>query len=98
MMHDVASLPRSVLLGDCLTELANELPRRRGREARSRDRVAAYLIPQAAWESPRHVGDATRILSDDALARIHETSLTILEEIGMDFLSPQARALMSRCR
>ena len=70
-----------------------DTPRRRGREAQSRDRVAAALIPQAAWGSPRHVSDATRIVPDDALARIHDTSLTILEEIGIDFLSPQARAL-----
>lgn len=33
------------------------------------------------------------MISDDALARIHHASLTILEEIGLDFLSPQAREI-----
>ena len=33
------------------------------------------------------------ILADDALDRIHDASLTILEEIGMDFLSEEAREI-----
>jgi trimethylamine--corrinoid protein Co-methyltransferase len=33
------------------------------------------------------------ILADDALDRIHDASMTILEEIGMDFLSEEARTI-----
>jgi trimethylamine---corrinoid protein Co-methyltransferase len=55
--------------------------------------MAAAVIPQAPWGAPPRVSDAARIVSEEGLTRIHETSLTILEEIGMDFLSPQARAI-----
>lgn len=74
-------------------EIASDTPRRRGRDAQSRDRVAAALIPQAGWGAPRHVSDPMRIVPEDALGRIHDTSLTIQEEIGMDFLSPEAREI-----
>ena len=68
-------------------------PRRRGREAQSAARTAAARLPQAAWGSPRHCSTPLALVSDAALERIHDASLTILEEIGMDFLSPQARAI-----
>ena len=70
-----------------------DTPRRRGREAQSTARTAAARIPQAHWGSPRHATAPMALVSDADLERIHEASLTILEEIGMDFLSPQARAI-----
>ena len=70
-----------------------DTPRRRGREAQSTARTAAARIPQAHWGSPRHATAPMALVSDAGLERIHEASLTILEEIGMDFLSPQARAI-----
>lgn len=70
-----------------------ESPRRKGREAQAKDRAAASRVPQAPFGSPRHVTAPMQLISDDALARIHQTSLTILEEIGLDFLSPQAREI-----
>jgi len=36
----------------------------------------------------------TELLSEDALEAIHETSLTVLEEIGMDIILPEARERM----
>ena len=75
-----------------MTDLV-DAPRRRGRAAQSRERTAAAHIPQAPFGSPRHVTDPMRLISEEALERIHQTSLTILEEIGLDFLSPQARAI-----
>jgi trimethylamine:corrinoid methyltransferase-like protein len=92
--RDVAVISvQSFMLGDDLMEIASDTPRRRGRDAQSRDRVAAALIPQAGWGAPRHVSDPMRIVPEDALGRIHDTSLTIQEEIGMDFLSPEAREI-----
>lgn len=70
-----------------------DAPRRRGREAQSSARSAAARIPQAPWCSPRHATLPLAMIDDAALERIHDASLTILEEIGMDFLSPQARAI-----
>lgn len=70
-----------------------ESPRRRGREAQSAARNAAARLPQAEWGGPRHATAPLALVDDGALERIHHASLTILEEIGMDFLSPQARAI-----
>ncbi len=70
-----------------------EAPRRRGRAAKSDDRAASARHAQAPFGSPRNVVEPMRLISDAALERIHQTSLTILAEIGMDFLSPEARAI-----
>jgi trimethylamine--corrinoid protein Co-methyltransferase len=70
-----------------------DTPRRRGREAQSAARNAAARLPQASWGSPRHATAPLSLVNGDALDRIHNASLAILEEIGMDFLSPQARAI-----
>lgn len=70
-----------------------ESPRRRGREAQSAARSAAARLPQADWGGPHHATAPLALVDDGALERIHQASLTILEEIGMDFLSPQARAI-----
>lgn len=70
-----------------------DTPRRRGREAQSTARTAAARSPQAPWGSPRHATPPLAMASDAALERIHEASLTILWEFGLDFLSPRARAI-----
>ena len=54
-------------------------------------RPAPTRIEQPAWRRLRHRGPPARILSDDALEAVHEASLSILEEIGCDFLLPEAR-------
>lgn len=68
-------------------------PRRRGREAQSTARTAAARLPQAPFGSPAHASAPLALVGPEALERLHQTSLRILAEIGMDFLSPQARAI-----
>jgi trimethylamine--corrinoid protein Co-methyltransferase len=43
---------------------------------------------------PRLPFEPVRAVSDDELEAIHEASLTVLQEIGMDFLHPEARELL----
>lgn len=66
---------------------------RRGREAQSRARTAEAQIRQAPWGSPAHVTAPLSLIPDEAVERIHDASLTILEDVGMDFLSSEARAI-----
>lgn len=68
-------------------------PVRRGRQAQAHARTAAARIPQAPWGSPRHAFEPLRLIAEDGLARLHDASLAILEEIGIDFLSAEARAI-----
>ena len=70
-----------------------DTPRRRGREAQSSARSAAARLPQQSWGSLRHASAPLALIGPESVERIHQASLTILEEIGMDFLSPQARAI-----
>ncbi|MBL8670484.1 MAG: trimethylamine methyltransferase family protein, partial [Alphaproteobacteria bacterium] len=67
--------------------------RRGGRSGRgARDRSAAG--GQKPFRQPRRRFPPIEILSADELEAIHGASLTILEEIGMDFLDPEARRLL----
>ena len=63
--------------------------RRGGRGARE-GRVAE----RAPFRQPRRRFPPVEIVSADELEAIHEASLTILEEIGMDFLEPRAREIL----
>ncbi|MDF1792304.1 MAG: trimethylamine methyltransferase family protein [Thalassobaculaceae bacterium] len=62
---------------------------RRGRGAGRRSPPAR--LGQPAWRRLLHRGTPARILCDDALEAVHQVSLTILEEVGIDFLLEDAR-------
>lgn len=64
--------------------------RRRGREERQRVETPAFKFDQ-----PKRLFPPVPIVSADELEAIHQASLTILEEIGMDFLLPEARGLLA---
>lgn len=71
-------------------------PARRGRRTRGTGRRAAPdRLAQPPWRRLSLRGAPSRILSDDALEAVHETSLTILEEIGIDFLLEEARTRLA---
>ncbi len=57
---------------------------------RSRDTIAA-APPKISRKGLKNPYPPVKILSDDAIESIHEASLTILEEIGLDVLLPEAR-------
>ena len=65
--------------------------RRGGRAAR-----AAQAPEIKPFRQPRRRFPPVEIVSADELEAIHAASLTILEEIGMDFLDAEARAILGR--
>ena len=69
------------------------VPRRRrgGRASGERSR----LPPQRPWAQPRMRYRPTEVVSADELESIHDASLRILAEIGMDFLDEEARELLA---
>lgn len=67
--------------------------RRGGRAGRSGRAEASGPI-QKPFRQPRRRFPPVEIVSSDELEAIHLASLTVLEEIGMDFLDPDARALL----
>jgi trimethylamine--corrinoid protein Co-methyltransferase len=65
-------------------------PRRRSRHRGERSR----LPEQRPFAQPRLRYAPTEVVSADELEAIHQASLRILAEIGMDFLDPDARRLL----
>jgi trimethylamine---corrinoid protein Co-methyltransferase len=52
------------------------------------------VLDQRPAAQPRLKYGPTKVVSDDEIESIHLASLRILKEIGMDFLDPEARALL----
>lgn len=56
-------------------------------------RITAKGPAQRAWTMGHYALPPLQPLSEDALERIHQASLTILQEIGLDLLSPSMRSI-----
>jgi trimethylamine--corrinoid protein Co-methyltransferase len=69
-----------------------ERPRRR--PDRTADRGGSFQQP--AWRAVANPYRPVEVLSADQIESIHEASLTVLEELGMDFLSEEALALLQK--
>ncbi|MBA3604971.1 MAG: trimethylamine methyltransferase family protein [Acidimicrobiia bacterium] len=67
--------------------------RRRGRSRTEGDR--AKLPEQRPFAQPRLRYAPTEVVSADEVEMIHEASLRILAEIGMNFLDPESRDLLA---
>lgn len=70
--------------------------RRRRSTGSPRDRASsAGVIPQLPWKQPRNPYPPMRLLSDDQVEAIHQASLRILSELGIELMSAEARDLFS---
>lgn len=65
--------------------------RRGQREKGSR---AEPRVEQAPWRQPRNPYRPVEVVSADQLEAIHEASLQVLEEIGLDILSAEAKSIL----
>ncbi len=64
--------------------------------AARRARRAAAGPAQSPWRPVVNAYDPVRVLSDDQVEAIHDASMRILEELGVEFLLPEAVALLRR--
>ncbi|MDE2018582.1 MAG: trimethylamine methyltransferase family protein, partial [Hyphomicrobiales bacterium] len=64
------------------------------RGERRRGRAAGGGAPAAPTRQPSLPFAPVKAISDDRVEAIHEASLTVLEEIGIDFLLPEARDML----
>ena len=65
-----------------------------GRSARGQ---ARQVLPQQRPSAQPHMRyKPTEVLSPEGVEAIHDASMRILEEMGMDFLDPDARALLRK--
>jgi trimethylamine--corrinoid protein Co-methyltransferase len=66
-------------------------------ERQGRKRTAGTRpLAQLPWKQPRLTLQPARILTDEQLDIIHEKSLQVLQEIGLDVLLPEARDIYER--
>ncbi len=67
---------------------------RAGGRRRHRDRAVGPAGPQQPpWQLLRRPYDPVRAVSDDQLEAVHQASLRVLHETGIDFLHPKARQM-----
>ena len=70
--------------------------RRQRRERREAGGDAVTAIPQLAWSQPRRPFPPVDLISADQVEAIHQASLRVLEEIGMQILLPEAREMLRK--
>jgi len=75
--------------------MARSTSRRRGGTRAERGQRAGGL-PQLPWRQPKNSLPPIELVQPDQIEAIHDTSMRILEEIGMDFLHPEALDLLRR--
>ena len=71
--------------------------RPRGRSGRRRGAGrAAPVLRQRPWSIPRNRFPPMEPLSAEQVEDVHRASMTILEDIGIEFLCPEARGIVAR--
>jgi trimethylamine--corrinoid protein Co-methyltransferase len=74
--------------------MTSKRPERRGRR-RGRDRQSETpSLTQVPWKQPTRHFAPTELATEDQIEVIHQTSLQILEELGMEFIDQEARDLL----
>ena len=68
-------------------------PRRRAGRGSGTIRVAPSTVK---YPKLKHRFPFTPVVSEDELESIHNASLTVLEEMGIDFMHPEARAILKK--
>ncbi|MTI06713.1 methyltransferase [Roseibium denhamense] len=69
-------------------------PVRRSRRRREAGSSGPDLFPQKPFKQPRHVYRPVETVSADELEAIHDASMRVLEEIGIDFLHEDAKQML----
>ena len=80
------------------TRARPRLGRRRetSRRAELRAKGRTDRFPQRPWRLPEVPFPPLTLLSEDRIADIHEASMRVLEEVGMDFLHPEALHILQQ--
>ena len=83
-------------MADAATDPAPARRRRTGGRAGHATRRGTAVIEQTPWRIPVNLDRPTEPLSDEGVARMHGAAMRILEEIGIEFLNPEALEILRR--
>ena len=78
------------------TQKAPKKAARRGRRRSGGDSGASAQIDQLPWKQPQLRFPPLDLISADQIESIHHASLDILKDIGMEFMSAEARELVKK--
>ncbi len=70
--------------------------RRSGGRSGAAARRGTAVIDQSPWRIPINTDRPTEPLGEEGVAAIHEGAMRILEEIGIEFLNPEALAILKQ--
>ncbi|MCC1492175.1 trimethylamine methyltransferase family protein [Cognatishimia sp. F0-27] len=70
--------------------------KRGGGRAGLAERRGGAVIEQMPWDPPINRDQPTEPLSADGVARLHDAAMRILEEIGIEFLNPDALSVLRK--
>ena len=74
-----------------------DIPRKRGGgRAGNASRRGTSVIDQMPWRIPVNTDNPTEPLGPEGVAAIHNGAMTILEDIGIEFLNEEALALFKK--
>ncbi|MCH2164005.1 MAG: trimethylamine methyltransferase family protein [Marinovum sp.] len=79
-----------------MAEAATRSRRRSGGRAGNTARRTAGAIDQMPWNPPRNIDRPVEPLSEEGVVAIHDTAMRILEDIGIDFLNPEALDILKK--
>ena len=68
--------------------------RRSGGRAGNATRRGTAVIEQTDWRMPVNIDKPTEPLTAEGVARMHDAAMRILEEIGIEFLNPEALEIL----
>lgn len=79
-----------------MIEAASESRQRRGRRGRQESTATTLEGARIGFRQPHLLMPPVNFVSADELEAIHDASLTVLEDIGIDFIHPEAKAILKR--
>ena len=83
-------------MGGCRMAEGSKRRTRGGGRAGAAARRGSAVIEQMPWNPPLLVDRPVEPLNEDGVAAIHEGAMRILEEIGIEFLHPEAVAILKQ--
>lgn len=76
--------------------MTEEKRRRGGGRAGNTRRTDKRAVDQMPWRIPVNTDRPTEPLNDESVRRIHEGAMRILEDIGIEFLNPEALEILRK--
>ena len=79
-----------------MDDVAAKRRTRTGGRSGAAKRRGSAVIEQMPWNPPINLDKPTEPLSEEGVARIHDGAMRILEEIGIEFLNPEAVRILGK--